>query len=216
MLPLLLRKALRDFWRLGLRTWLVMLCLAGGVAVYAAGFLATASVLNTRDVYCERLRLADLELTFEPSDAEELPSWMKSFLAGDAAPLRALGVQAATFRFVAPGAIEVGGDRRDDVGHLGGHRVPLAFGAGHDALDPQFASGLDHPDRDLTAVRDQESTDHDGFLRSRKAVTPSRPSAPVRASAMRSGRSPSVHPDVASRTNRLQAVTASGPDDSSA
>jgi putative ABC transport system permease protein len=111
MLPLLLRKALRDFWRLGLRTWLVMLCLAGGVAVYAAGFLATASVLNTRDVYCERLRLADLELTFEPSDAEELPGWMKSFLAGDAAPLRALGAQAATFRFIAPGAIEVGGDR---------------------------------------------------------------------------------------------------------
>jgi putative ABC transport system permease protein len=111
VLPLLLRKALRDFWRLGLRTWLVMLCLAGGVSVYAAGFLATASVLNTRDVYCDRLRLADLELTFEPSDVEELPAWMKNFLAGDAALLHALGAKAATLRFIAPGAIEVGADR---------------------------------------------------------------------------------------------------------
>lgn len=111
MLPLLLRKALRDFWRLGLRTWLVLLCLAGGVAIYAGGFLATASVLNTRDVYCERLRLADLELTFDPSDVEELPGWMRSFLSGDSGPVRALGARAATFRFIAPGAIEVGGER---------------------------------------------------------------------------------------------------------
>lgn len=111
MLPLLLRKALRDFWRLGLRTWLVMLCLAGGVGVYAGGFLATASVLNTRDIYCDRLRLADLELTFEPSDLEELPAWMKAVLGGDTGPLHALGATAATLRFIAPGAIEVGGDR---------------------------------------------------------------------------------------------------------
>ena len=82
------------------------------------------------------------------------------------------------------------------------------------AFDPQFASGMDQPDRDLAAVRDQESTDHDGLRRSRKAVTPSRPSAPVRASAIRSGRSSSVHA-AASRTNRLQAAIASGPDASS-
>jgi putative ABC transport system permease protein len=111
MIPLLLRKALRDFRRMGLRTWLIFLCLAAGVAVFAGGALATASVLNTRDVYCERLKLADLELTFDPQDVSELPDWMLALTRGDEAPLRALGAKAGLMRFVAPGAIEVGGDR---------------------------------------------------------------------------------------------------------
>ncbi len=111
MLPLLLRKALRDFRKLGLRTWLVFLCLAAGVAVYTGGLLATASVLNTRDVYCDQLKLADLELTFDPSDVEELPAWMRNLLKGEPGALRELGATAGTMRFLAPAAIEVGGDR---------------------------------------------------------------------------------------------------------
>lgn len=111
MIPLLLRKALRDFRRMGLRTWLIFLCLAAGVAVFAGGALATASVLNTRDVYCDKLKLADLELTFDPQDVSELPAWMLALTRGDDAPLRALGAKAGLMRFVAPGAIEVGGDR---------------------------------------------------------------------------------------------------------
>ena len=93
--------------------------------------------------------------------------------------------------------VEVRADRGDEVRELGGRRPAFALGAGHHGADPQLATRPDQPDGDLTAVRDQEPADHDGLRRSRNAATPSRPSAPVRARAIRSGRSSSDSADVA-------------------
>lgn len=110
MSTLLLTKALRDFRRMGLRAWLVFLVLAAGIAVYAGGFLAQASVFHTRDHYDQTLVLADLDIRFTASERDELPPWMQKTLSGERG-YEAVGATAAELRFLAPSAIELSGEK---------------------------------------------------------------------------------------------------------
>jgi putative ABC transport system permease protein len=108
MSRLLITKALRDFRRMGLRAWLVFLVLAAGIAIYAGGFIAQASVFHTRDHYDQALRLADVDIGFAASEREELPAWMQKTLAGQHGE-HAFGATDAELRFIAPSAIELAG-----------------------------------------------------------------------------------------------------------
>ena len=110
MSALLVKKALRDFRRMGLRAWLVFAVLAAGIAVYAGGFLAQASVFHTRDYYENALELADLHVGFAASESDELPKWMNESLDGGRG-FESVGATAATMRFLAPSTIELAGQK---------------------------------------------------------------------------------------------------------
>jgi putative ABC transport system permease protein len=107
MLPLLWRKALRDFRRMGLRSWLSFGVLAAGVATYAGGFQAQSSIFHTRDYYYDTLKLADLEVTLAATDQSELPAWMLALARGDAEAVKEVGAKAGAMRFLARGAVEL-------------------------------------------------------------------------------------------------------------
>lgn len=78
------------------RAVLIALIIAGGVGIYGGGYMARDTFFNTRDTYFRDLHLADLEVTFTPSDEKELPSLdgMK-------------GITAVVRSLMMPGAVEL-------------------------------------------------------------------------------------------------------------
>lgn len=106
-MPLLWTKALRDFRRMGLRAWLSFGVLAAGVATYAGGFQAQASIFFTRDYYYDTLKLADLELTLAAADLSELPPWLSALAKGEPQAAAAVGASAGVVRFLSCGAVEL-------------------------------------------------------------------------------------------------------------
>jgi ABC-type lipoprotein release transport system permease subunit len=94
----LLRFAWRELQRSKARVGLIALVLTIQAAALGGGYLTQASLYFTRDFWCDKLHLADLDVHFVPASASEMPSLD--------AIRRIPGVAAADQRFIGPGFVE--------------------------------------------------------------------------------------------------------------
>jgi putative ABC transport system permease protein len=91
-------KMWRDLWHMRWRTLAIVLTIASGVAIYAGIYTGLLSLFWTRDSIFEELHFADLEVSFLPDDAHNLPE-----LSGIA------GVARVERRLVFPGTVRLPG-----------------------------------------------------------------------------------------------------------
>jgi len=91
-------KIWRDLWHMRWRTLAIVLTIASGVAIYAGIYTGLLSLFWTRDSIFRELHFADLEVSFLPDDARNLP---------DLSGIR--GVARVERRLVFPGTVRLPG-----------------------------------------------------------------------------------------------------------
>ena len=134
-MSLLGKKVLRELWRIKVRSLVIVATLALAFAMPAGIDLGLRSLVDNRDVFLDRLGLADLEVRLLPEDVANLPDW-------SGVP----GVERAEARLLLPAVIE---DRPGAAGPLNAILIFLRDDAPKvNALEILEGEGLDGRRRD--------------------------------------------------------------------